>query len=123
MQGPAAQQICSPHKLSDNLSGCAGRGTMHRWKLAGALALTPFLSPAAHADWVEVNVEIMQEAARKLDFSPNANRAYLLVKQETFIAPVAVIFGYGDNASACDALALTLSTSGRDGTFKCQPIH
>lgn len=31
--------------------------------------------------------------------------AFILEKQETVVAPVAVIFGYGDNRSACQEIA------------------
>ena len=84
------------------------------------LVLASFgLAPARAED----NLRVMLEAARKLEFFLPENRAFLLVKQEPVTAPVAVIFGYADNATACEAVALTLSTSGRDGIFKCQPIY
>ena len=78
-----------------------------------------------HAD-PDSNIQIMTDAARKLTwYSWEAdNRANLLVKQETEIAPVAVIFGYADNSAACEALANALSMpTARAGTFKCQPIY
>lgn len=71
------------------------------------------------------NIQIMIDAARKLTWEAwmGENRANLLVKQETVVAPVAVIFGYADNAVACEAIARALSqTKSGAGTFKCQPI-
>lgn len=49
----------------------------------------------AHAD-ADQNIQIMVEAARQLTLETwmGDNRANLLVKQETVIAPVAVIFSY-----------------------------
>tara|TARA_R100000935_G_scaffold58751_1_gene97524 strand:+ start:894 stop:1193 length:300 start_codon:yes stop_codon:yes gene_type:complete len=81
-------------------------------------------SGAVHAD-TNHNLQIMIDAARQLtwdDWMGN-NHANLLVKQETLVTPVAVIFGYADNAVACEALAHALSQpQTRAGTFKCQPI-
>lgn len=79
---------------------------------------------AAFAD-TDHNTQIMMDAARHLSFGAweGDNRAYLLVKQETVLAPVAVVFGYVDNATACKALAQNLSKpQSMMGTFKCQPI-
>ena len=69
------------------------------------------------------NIQIMIDAARRLTWDAwmGENRANLLVKQETMVAPVAVIFGYADNAVACEAIAHAL-TEARVGSFKCQPI-
>jgi len=84
-----------------------------------ALALT---SGASLAD-PDQNVSVMVEAAQQLSWDYE-NRAYLLVKQETTVAPVAVVFGYGDNAAACEELARALSQpTSMAGTFKCQPIY
>ena len=80
-------------------------------------------APAAYADRVDDNLQIMLDAARQLDLALPEDRVFLLVKQETTVAPVAIVFGYADNGAACEALAMTLSASGRDGTFKCQPIY
>lgn len=83
------------------------------------LALT-LGSGAGQAD-PDGNVRIMVDAARELTWG-SENRAYLLVKQETTVAPVAVVFGYADNAAACEELATALSQpASRVGTFKCQP--
>ncbi len=68
------------------------------------------------------NLDIMIEAARKLAFILPENRAYLLIKQETILSPVAVIFGYADNAVACEQIAEAASALLRAGTFKCSPI-
>jgi hypothetical protein len=71
------------------------------------------------------NAQVMTEAARQLTWEAWAgnNHAYFLMKQETVLAPVAVVFGYADNAVACEALAQTLSQPKTGvGTFKCQPV-
>lgn len=73
------------------------------------------------------NLKKMMDAARKLEWleidgTYRENRAYLLVKQETALAPVGIIFGYGDNAAACEEIATALSNPVRVGTFKCSPI-
>lgn len=83
-------------------------------------------SGAVYAD-SEHNIQIMIDAARQLTWDDwmGDNLANLLVKQETLVTPVAVIFGYADNAVACEALAQALSQSQSQagvGTFKCQPI-
>ena len=75
------------------------------------------------------NVRLMVEAARKLELytSPECaacdGLAYLLVKQETVRAAVAVIFGYVDNHTACEEIAEVLSNAPSTGTFKCAPIY
>jgi hypothetical protein len=90
---------------------------------AAVVGLT-LTSGAIHAD-SDQNIQIIIDAARQLTWETwqGENRAQLLVKQETIVAPVALVFGYADNAVACDELALALSqpTSGV-GTFKCQPV-
>ncbi|MGB3251043.1 MAG: hypothetical protein WBB13_17970 [Tabrizicola sp.] len=71
------------------------------------------------------NIQTMIEAARQLTWEnwQGDNRAQLLVKQETIVAPVAVVFGYADHAVACEELATVLSQpASRVGTFKCQPV-
>lgn len=81
-------------------------------------------SGPVHAD-TDQNLQIMTDAARELTWDDwmDENRANLLVKQETIVSPVAVVFGYADNAVACEALARALSQSQTGvGTFKCQPI-
>ena len=87
---------------------------------------------AAAEDRADRNVKIMIEAARKLERPIEELRAlgcaacdgrtYLLVIQETVRAAVAVIFGYVDNAEACEEIAEVLSSAPRAGTFKCSPI-
>ena len=54
------------------------------------------------------NEEIMAEAARNLHHSLPENRAYFLEKRETVKSQVAVIFGYVDNAAACEQIASIL---------------
>jgi len=77
-----------------------------------------------HAD-ADQNLHIMNDAARQLTWEAwmGDSRANLLVKQETIITPVAVVFGYADNRVACEAIARALSQPrSLVGTFKCQPI-
>jgi hypothetical protein len=92
----------------------------------GATILGLMLSSGPiHAD-SDQNIKIMIDAARQLNWDDwmGENRAYLLVKQETVVAPVALVFGYADNSVACAALARALSQSPAGvGTFKCQPIY
>ena len=79
------------------------------------------VSTAALADRVDDNLQLMLEAARKLEYADD--RAWLLEKLETIRAPVAVVFGYGDNGAACTQIAEALSESGTAGTFECVPIY
>jgi hypothetical protein len=69
------------------------------------------------------NFRRMLEAARTLSFVMPGNRAFVLEKQETEIAPVAIFFGYLDNRTACQQAADVLSRSGQAGTFKCHPVY
>ena len=90
---------------------------------AAILGLT--LSAGAVLADTDENIQIMIDAARQLTWDDwvGENPANLLVKQETIVAPVAVIFGYVDNTTACEAFAHALSQSQTGvGTFKCQPI-
>lgn len=91
-------------------------------KLILSLALAFVLSSSViFADPVS-NVEIMRDAARKLEWSDPENRAYYLIKNETIVSVVAIIFGYWDNAAACKDLADALSNPVRVGTFDCSPV-
>jgi hypothetical protein len=64
------------------------------------------------------NVPILIQAGGSLKFSMRENRAFLLEKQEPTPADVAVIFGYADNRSACQAIADILIRRGKDN---CAP--
>ena len=78
---------------------------------------------AGRADPIEDNLQRMLEAARLLEYEHSPDpRAYLLMKQTSQPDPVAVIFGYFDNGTACEELAAALSSSGTVGEFKCSPI-
>ncbi len=89
-----------------------------------ALGVLANWAVAKAEDRVDRNLRIMLEAARKLELSKAADGyAYLLIKQETAEAPVAVIFGYVDNDAACEELAEILSEAPRGGTFKCSAIY
>ena len=70
----------------------------------------------------DLNVDIMRDAARKLEWSDTENLAYYLIKNETIEAAVAIVFGYYDNAAACKELADALSSPVRVGTFYCSPV-
>lgn len=88
------------------------------------LAIVIFVSIFCQLAYAEVdgNVKIITEAARQLEFALPENRAYLLVKNETVISVVGLIFGYADNAAACEQIAAALTNPGHVGTFKCRPI-
>jgi hypothetical protein len=91
--------------------------------VAALLLVSGQAQPAELEDRADKNIEIMVQAARRLQLSPETDgHAYMLVKQETVRAPVAVIFGYVDNAAACAEIAEVLSDAPRAGTFKCHPI-
>lgn len=98
-------------------------------RLTGSFVMGLFglaVSPAGTYADADRNEQIMAAAAQQLTWESWAadNHAYFLVKQETILAPVAIVFGYADNATACEALAHSLSQpSARVGTFKCQPIY
>ena len=78
----------------------------------------------ARADRIDGNLQLMLEAARQLEFVAADERAFLMVKQVFYgFDPVAVIFGYANNGTACEDLALILSNSGQAGTFKCHPVY
>lgn len=95
------------------------RGTLF---YAVALVITGF-PLCAMAD-AESNLRKMVDAARSLTWSLPDNRAQLLVKLETIESPVAVIFGYADNAAACHQIATVLSkTVSRAGTFQYHPTY
>ncbi len=66
---------------------------------------------AANAERVTTNIQKVIEAARTLEWpeEPLDQRAYLLVKTQSMRSPVALVFGYADNAQACDELATDLS--------------
>lgn len=79
------------------------------------------ITTIATADRVDDNLQRMLEAARQLEYTDD--RAWLLEKLETIRAPVAVVFGYGDNGAACKQIAEVLSASGVAGTFECVPVY
>jgi tRNA C32,U32 (ribose-2'-O)-methylase TrmJ len=92
-----------------------------------ALSVVQLVSPAnGRAAEVEDNVRTMMQAARSLKFNSPvdapANKAYMLEKQGEIRSQVAVIFGYEDNASACEQIAKMLTES-RVAEFQCQPVY
>jgi hypothetical protein len=92
---------------------------MTKHSLLAGVATLMLLAGAASAN----NERIMADAALQLRWDYQ-NRAFFLVKQETIVSPVAVIFGYADNAAACEEMASALSRpEARAGTFECVPIY
>lgn len=87
------------------------------------VAIMALMTLPASAESVEDNLQRMLEAARGLSFEDPPARAFLLEKLATMRSPVAVVFGYADNAAACDEVASALSASGTAGTFQCSPIY
>jgi len=81
-----------------------------------------FSFSVSYAGEADENLKVMVDAARKMDYILPENRAYLLIKKEVVISPIGIIFGYVDNAAACQQLAEVLSSSGRVGTFDCSAI-
>ena len=73
------------------------------------------------------NADAMRRAARSLTYlellQAPENSAYMLEKQESIIADVAVVFGFADNRAACEQIAEVLTASGVSGSFKCQPLQ
>jgi hypothetical protein len=90
-----------------------------------ALGVVPLVSPAKGGQGDD-NVRAMMQAARSLQFNSPvdapANKAYMLEKQGTIRSQVAVIFGYADNASACEQIAKALTES-RVAEFQCHPVY
>jgi hypothetical protein len=93
--------------------------------LLSLIYVIPLIWPQFALADAEKNLQIMLDAARKLEwgFYSAQNEAFLLVKNETIEAPVGVIFGYADNKAACEELAETLSKPLTVGTFHCQTIN
>jgi len=87
------------------------------------LLITTSHGKLAFAQMVDENIQLMIEAARKMEWFSPENRAYLLIKNETIETPIAVIFGYGSNKVGCDELVKKLSVPKSVGTFKCAPIY
>jgi len=124
MSNPQIFTVQKGKLMIENQEGISG---LRRVFLGGIMAcifvVSHFqLAYAGIADKADKNVRIMIEATRKLDYALPENRSYLLVKNETIAAPVGVIFGYVDNAAACEGIAAALSRSLGVGTFKCSPI-
>ena len=95
---------------------------MNGWQRIGVLILMAWLVglPTVQALAQDQNAQTLIQAARSLKFS-DGNKAFILEKQETVRAEVAVIFGYADNRYACQEIAEILNH--RAGTFKCHPIY
>jgi hypothetical protein len=91
-----------------------------------ALLFFAGLTAGSAPAFAQQRLERLFEAARSLEWTQGSkpgNTAYILEKQETVPAAVGLIFGYADNRSACEAIAATLTTSRREGTFKCYPVN
>jgi hypothetical protein len=96
---------------------------MSGWQRIGIVVSVAWLVglSTVQAPAQDQNAQILIQAARSLKFTEPGNKAFILEKQETVVAEVAVIFGYGDNRSACQEIAENLNH--RAGTFKCHPIY
>ena len=73
------------------------------------------------------NVTAMAAVAKNLKFSEPGNRAYFLVKRNmiertSIDAPVAVFFGYVDNAGACRDIENAMTPALSSGSYHCEPI-
>ena len=87
-------------------------------EISTLLFLTTWNVSVATGDQARQNADAMRRAARSLE-----NSAYMLEKQESIIADVAVVFGFADNRAACEQIAEVLTASGVAGSFKCQPLQ
>jgi hypothetical protein len=98
---------------------------MNGWQRIGVVISVAWLVglPTVQALAQDQNAQTLIQAARSLKFTEPGNKAFILEKQETVVSEVAVIFGYGDNRSACQQIAEILIASQRAGTFKCHPIY
>src|SRR4051794_366821 len=90
-----------------------------------AIAMILGASAVAEGDIVK-NTKVIVQAARSLKFSLREHRAYLLFKSWEAIpgfmpagsGEVAVIWGFGDNRSACKDIARGMGTS-----YECSPVY
>ena len=75
---------------------------MSGWQRIGIVVSVAWLVglSTVQAPAQDQNAQILIQAARSLKFTEPGNKAFILEKQETVVAEVAVIFGYGDNRSA-----------------------
>jgi hypothetical protein len=87
--------------------------------LSAAIILGTFTTMAL----AQEGLDTLIRAARSMTFSVQGNSAFILEKQETIPSAVAVIFGYGDNRTACESIAEILTASRRQGSFKCHSVY
>lgn len=90
---------------------------------AMAIMLTPFLGACDRNGSAHENDEIMRSAAKKMSYSMPENRAFFLVKEGLGHSRTAVVYGYADNESACEQLALALGASANFLTYHCEIIE
>ncbi len=90
--------------------------------LSAVAAFVGFQAESVSAD-PDRNLDILVDAARRLEFALPENKAFLLIKNESVTAPVALVFGYVDNDAACTEIIETLNDPVRIGTFRCEPIE
>ena len=96
---------------------------MNGWQRIGVVISVAWLVglPTVQALAQDQNAQTLIQAARSLKFTEPGNKVFMLEKQGTIRAEVAVIFGY--NRSACQEVTEILIASHRAGTFKCHPIY
>ena len=58
-----------------------------------------------------------------MSYSIPENRAFFLVKEGLGLSRIAVIYGYADNESACEEIALTLAASPNFMSYHCESIE
>lgn len=57
-----------------------------------------------------------------MNYSIPENRAFFLVKEGLVSSRTAVIYGYADNESACEEIALALAASPNFMSYHCESI-
>lgn len=85
---------------------------------AAALAMTTTTTADAQS-----NLQLALDAARKMEWVLDENRALLLIKRETIRSVVGLVYRYADNEAACEQIARVLSQSGTVGTFVCDAVY
>lgn len=77
-----------------------------------------------HNDPISIGIRndrIMLDASARLHFTVSGNEAVALGKIGSPSSIVAMVFGYADNVSACNELAIILNGAGTEGQFACVP--
>ena len=84
------------------------------------LALT--MATSAFAD-TSNNLQHALDAAKKMEWALEGDKAFLLIKRGLVRSEVGLIFGYADNERACEEIAIALSRSGTAGEFECDAVQ